>query len=134
MKPDHVTILIGVNDTWRGFDRNDPTTAEQFESNLRAVLERTVDETGAEIVLMMPFIVLGVQASSDVMLPDLEGKRAAVRKLAGEFGATLIDLQQVFDKAIADGIKPSALSADGVHPTDDCGHELIAKTWINTVL
>lgn len=130
LRPDQVTILIGVNDTWRGFDSDDPTTAEQFEANLREIVGRTVKETDAKILLLMPYIVLGSTDWADKMLPDLEGKRAAVKKIAEEFGTELFDLQKLFDDAIAAGTAPSALSADGVHPTEDCGHKVIAEAWI----
>ena len=31
LKPNWVSILIGVNDTWRRFDQNDPTTADAYD-------------------------------------------------------------------------------------------------------
>ncbi len=35
IKPDFLSILIGVNDTWRRYDHNDPTSAEEFENAYR---------------------------------------------------------------------------------------------------
>ena len=37
-KPDVVSILIGINDTWRRYDENDPTTALAYEQNMRGIL------------------------------------------------------------------------------------------------
>jgi len=57
LKPDVVSIMIGINDTWRAFDSDDPTTAEAFEESYRTILERTRDESGAKIVMVEPFVL-----------------------------------------------------------------------------
>ena len=56
LNPDWVSILIGINDTWRRYDSNDPMTVEEFESNYRSLLERTNTETNARLILMEPFV------------------------------------------------------------------------------
>lgn len=40
LKPDWVSILVGVNNTWRRYDHNDPTPDDQFESEYRELLQR----------------------------------------------------------------------------------------------
>ena len=40
LRPDWVSILIGINDTWRRYDRSDPTSTEAFAANYRAILEQ----------------------------------------------------------------------------------------------
>ena len=57
LAPDWVSIMIGINDTWRRYDSNDPTTAEQFESAYRTLLQRVTAETSARIVLCEPFLL-----------------------------------------------------------------------------
>ncbi|MFP3394430.1 GDSL-type esterase/lipase family protein, partial [Brevibacillus sp. SIMBA_076] len=37
--PDVLTIYIGVNDMWRRYDRDDETTAEDFEATIRRFLD-----------------------------------------------------------------------------------------------
>src|SRR5215217_1440945 len=37
LKPDWVSILIGINDTWRRYDGNDPTSTEQYITSYRAI-------------------------------------------------------------------------------------------------
>ena len=49
--------MIGVNDTWRRFDSNDPTSAESYEDSYRTILERTRAEAGAKIAIVEPFVL-----------------------------------------------------------------------------
>ena len=38
LKPDILSILIGINDTWRRYDSSDPTSCEAFENTYREIL------------------------------------------------------------------------------------------------
>lgn len=124
--PDLLTVYIGVNDMWRRFDQDDPTSAEDFEARLRPLLERVVAAHAPRLVLMEPFF-LPVTPEQAAWLDDLDGKRAVVRALAAEFGAELVPLHEVFTAAAAE--HPVAeLAPDGVHPTP-LGSRLIADAW-----
>ncbi|MBN1934484.1 MAG: GDSL family lipase, partial [Anaerolineae bacterium] len=57
LKPNLVSILIGINDTWRRYDRNDPTSAEAFEVSYRAILTQVRDQLGARLVICEPFLL-----------------------------------------------------------------------------
>lgn len=131
LKPDYISLLIGVNDTWRGYDQGDITTAEQYETNMRKLLDRIKNETSAEIILLNPYI-LDVMPDKAEMHPDLVGKQEVVYKLIKEYDVTFIDLQKIFDEMVAGGTLAENLSADGVHPTD-YGHEVIAELWLKAV-
>ena len=130
LAPDWVSIMIGINDTWRRSDSNDPTTAEQFESAYRTLLERVTAETSARIVLCEPFL-LDHPADRLAWRQDLNPKLAIVRGLAGEFGAMLVPLDVVFGD-LRETPRPDYWAADGVHPTL-AGHGLIAQTWLRTI-
>lgn len=39
LKPDILSIMIGINDVWRRYDRNDPTAAEVFLADYRNIME-----------------------------------------------------------------------------------------------
>ena len=132
LKPDYVSLLIGVNDTWRGYDSGDITTAQQYEENMRTLLGRIKNETDAEIILLNPYI-LDVMPDKAAMHPDLVGKQEVVYRLIKEFDVTFIDLQKIFDEMVANGTPAEKLSEDGVHPTD-FGHEVIAEKWVEYVL
>lgn len=127
LKPDYVSILIGINDVWRRYDSNMPTSAEDFEANYRIMLNRIKAETNAEIILMEPFL-LPVREEMNGWYEDLAPKIQIVRKLAREFNAILIPLDGIFASESAKS-SMADVAADGVHPTDK-GHALIAKNWL----
>ncbi len=127
LKPDYVSILIGVNDTWRRYDNNDITPADIFKDRLRKIIELTLEKTPAQIVLLNPFL-LDINEKITLMREDLCLKQEAVAALAKEYGTKFIDLDQIFKDA-AEKRSPDYYAADGVHPTK-AGHTLIAKEWL----
>ena len=127
LKPTVVSILIGINDTWRRYDANDPTDAAAFEKDYRILLEKIRDNLEARVILLEPF-VLHVPADRYAWREDLNPKIDVTRKLAVEFGAELLPLDGLFAQAATQA--PAAYWAnDGVHPTA-AGHGLIAETWL----
>lgn len=130
LRPNVVSIYIGINDTWRRYDRNDPTSAEQFGQQYRELIVRTKEMLDARLVLIEPF-VLPVPEDRKTWREDLDPKIQIVRELAREFGAPLVPLDGLFAQASTRA--PSASwAADGVHPTP-AGHALIANAWLKTV-
>lgn len=114
-KPDIVSILIGINDVWRGFDENDPTTPEQYEQNYRCMLEGIRQQTKAQIVLLEPYAALVPERQSWHI--DMGPKIAVLRRLALEYAAAYVPLDGLL--AAASIRRPPAYwASDGVHPTD----------------
>ncbi len=125
LKPDYVSILIGVNDTWRRYDSNDPTSAKDFESNYRYIIEQTLNNTSAQIIMLEPFLLYDPEDRLN-WRADLDEKIFVCRKLAKEYGIEYIALDGKFaERSIKTPYKHWL--ADGVHPTR-AGHMLIAKT------
>lgn len=115
LKPDLVTILIGVNDSWH---RLEPTfietTHEMLEQNYRAVLE-ALKERNIPVVMMEPF-VMPVERT-DPFRMDLYGKIEVIRKLAREYAIAYIPLDGLAAAdAVANG--PFHLADDGIHPNE----------------
>jgi acyl-CoA thioesterase-1 len=127
LQPTVVSILIGINDVWRRYDRNDPTDAATFERNYRALLEKITQHLKARVILLEPFL-LHVPADRFAWREDLNPKIDVMRKLAVEFGAELLPLDGLFAQA-ATQVTAAYWAADGVHPTA-AGHALIAETWL----
>jgi lysophospholipase L1-like esterase len=128
LKPTVISILIGINDVWRRYDAaKDPTSAETFAQNYRAILEKISSELDARVVLLEPFL-LHVPEDRYTWREDLNPKIDVVRKLAVEFGAELIPLDGLFAK-MATQAPAEYWAADGVHPTA-AGHALIAEAWL----
>lgn len=58
LKPDIVSVLIGINDVWhRHGGEHIATTDEQFALNYRCILERLRRETDAKIVMLAPYLL-----------------------------------------------------------------------------
>ncbi|NIK56073.1 SGNH/GDSL hydrolase family protein [Kribbella shirazensis] len=125
--PSLVSILIGINDTWRRYDEDDPTTPEAFEASYRALL----DPLSCPVVLMEPFL-LPVKDGQEEWREDLDPKLEVVRKLAVEYGAILVPTDvELTQQAASAG--PATLAGDGVHPTA-AGHRALAGLWRRYVL
>lgn len=128
LAPTLVSVMIGVNDMWRRYDDNDPTTAEQFAADYRDILGQLPGRDEMALVLMEPFL-LPVTAEKEKWRDDLDAKIAVVHELAAEFGAVLVPADSFLN-----GLDTPAaeIAADGVHPTE-LGHELLAKLWLDTI-
>ena len=126
-EPAVVSILIGINDTWRRYDEDDPTTAESFETSCRAML----DPLTCPVVLIEPFL-LPVKAGQEEWREDLDPKLEVVRKLAVEYGAILVPADAELNRQ-ASTAGAATLAGDGVHPSA-AGHRAIADLWRRVVL
>jgi len=130
LKPTWVSILIGINDCWRRYDRNDPTSAEAFEADYRYILQQVRDRLNARLILCEPF-VLPVPDDRAAWRVDLDPKIHVVRKLAVEFNAVFLPLDGIFAQAAAKR-EAGFWLPDGVHPSP-AGHALIARAWLKAV-
>ena len=130
LRPAWVSILIGVNDTWRRYDSDAPTPVEAFERDYRAILAAVHDRLKARLIICEPFL-LPVPDDRITWREDLDPKIAAVRRLAREFEAIYVPLDGLFATAAARR-EPAFWLPDGVHPTP-AGHALIAQAWLRAV-
>lgn len=134
MKPDVLTVLIGVNDVSRGGGK--PVALEQWERDYRDLLTRSRKANpDLRIVLLDPFVLrsgrLKPDETWDFWHGEIDKQRRIVTRLAKEFGAVHIKTQDIFDQA-AKEVSPEHWIWDGVHPLPQ-GHELMARSWIEQV-
>ncbi len=127
IQPDFLSILIGINDTWRAFDSNNPTTVEQFEDNYRRLLEDVKNHTHAKILMMEPFVLRDTPAK-DAWRADLDPKIQVVRRLAWEYADGYVPLDGLFAAACMEQ-GPLYWTADGVHPVE-AGAKRIAAAYV----
>ena len=128
LKPDVLSILIGVNDIWHEFGGQNGVAAPKFERIYRDFLNEVRDALPkVRFVLCEPFVLnCGVVAKGWIV--EMDRRRAIVRKLAKESGAIFIPFQAMFDKAVKQA-PPTYWTSDGVHPTI-AGHERMARMWL----
>jgi acyl-CoA thioesterase I len=130
LKPTWLSILIGINDTWRRYDANDPTPVEEYAAHYRAILESVCNQLHPGLIILEPF-VLPVPADRAAWRSDLGPKIEVARTLAREFSAHYVPLDGLFAAAAAK--RPMSFwLPDGVHPSP-AGHALIAQAWLRTV-
>jgi lysophospholipase L1-like esterase len=129
LKPDLLSILIGINDLGHG------VSAPEFERQYDQLLSDTVKALPeVRLVLGEPF---GLRVGRfdndqwDARLADLRQRQAIVAKLAARYHAALVRYQKVFDAA-CDRAPADYWIWDGIHPTYS-GHQLMADEWLRTV-
>lgn len=130
LKPDVVSLLVGVNDADTRFFWGHPTSVERFEADYRDILEQTRNALDARIVLLEPFM-LDIEERPSKMREYLNPLIDVVRKLSKEYNAVLVPLDDIFAQA-AEKREPSFWTDDGIHPTFE-GHALIAQAWLDRV-
>src|SRR6266536_2877872 len=125
LKPDVLSILVGVNDFWHKLDHGYTGTVEDYERQYAALLEETRRALPrVRLIVLEPF-VLRCGAVDDRWFPEFDQRRAAAEQVAQRAGAAFVPLQRVFDD-LARKINPQYWAADGVHPTP-AGHAVIAE-------
>jgi lysophospholipase L1-like esterase len=133
LKPDVLSILIGVNDIWHSLDPrlNYKGTMEIYEHDYHALVERTKKaRPKAKLVICEPF-VLRCGAVTDQWFPEFDQYRAAAKRVAGKHHATFVPFQAMFDVA-AKYAPPEHWAGDGVHPSP-AGAALMAHFWLKAV-
>jgi len=117
LKPDVLSILIGVNDEGRGIP------LDQYEQ----VYEKLISQAKSanpklKLVLCAPFVKPTGKISEGI-----RKRQEVVAKLAQKHGAALVQFQPVFDEA-AKRAPADYWIWDNVHPTYR-GHQLMADEW-----
>jgi len=127
LKPDVLSILIGVNDIWHKLNGQYDGTVEVYEKDYLALVKRTKEALpDVSLVICEPF-ALRCGAVNSTWFPEFDDYRAAAKRVADEAGAVFVPFQEMFDRA-AKLAPPERWAKDGVHPTAD-GAALMAHTW-----
>jgi lysophospholipase L1-like esterase len=132
LKPDLLSILIGVNDTWHEKSRENGVEVERYEQIYRMLLQWTVEKLPeVKLVLCEPFCLRSEVVTED-WVDEIAARGEVVRKLAKEFNAVFVPLQQELSAAAERAGDNLKILRDGVHPTLT-GSQIIADQWLKTV-
>jgi lysophospholipase L1-like esterase len=127
LKPDVLSILIGVNDFWHTLTHGYTGTVQDYEQQYTALLDQTRQALpNVKLIVFEPF-VLKTGAVDDRWFPEFDRRRAAAARVAAHARATFVPLQAIFDKKVRSA-PPAYWAGDGVHPTP-AGHAVIAAEW-----
>ncbi len=131
LKPDVLSILVGVNDFWHTLTGNYNGTVEKYAADYQALIKRTKAALpNVKLVICEPY-VLKTGHVNEKWFPAFDGYRAAAKKVAEEAGAVFVPFQTMFDRATKVA-PPQVWAADGVHPTSD-GAAIMAHWWLRAV-
>lgn len=137
IKPDYVSILIGVNDVWHEIDWKSGVDAKKYEKIYSMLIEEIKDSLPETIIMILePFCLLGTATQNTPEIPNKwecfsteVKKRAEIAKIIAEkYNLKFVSLQYTFDEALKRA-ESSCWLADGVHPTA-MGHRIIADEWL----
>jgi lysophospholipase L1-like esterase len=132
LKPDVLSIMIGVNDFWHKLNGNYNGTIEIYRNDYIALLERTKKALpNVKLVICEPYAVPGVKAVDDKWFPDFYEYQKAAHEIAERFGAIFVPFQKVYDEAIKRA-PASYWTGDGVHAALP-GAQLMAEAWTEVI-
>jgi lysophospholipase L1-like esterase len=132
LKPNVLSILIGVNDFWHTLVNNYKGTIQTYRDDLKTLLDKTKQQfPDLKLIMGEPFAVNGIRSVDDKWFPAFNDYRIAAREIADYYKAVFIPYQSIFDKAqrSAPGVY---WTGDGVHPTL-AGAHLMAHAWLEAV-
>lgn len=132
LKPDWLSVMIGVNDVWRQFDlprqKEIHVSPEVYERTLGELVRKTRPRVRG-LILMAPFYI--EPNRGDAMRARMDQYGAIVKKTAARHRAQFIDTQAAFD-AVLEHMHPNAIAWDRVHP-NITGHAIIARAFLQAI-
>lgn len=133
LRPDVVSILVGVNDVLHELEYSNGVSVQKFEKIYGMLLEEIRESLpNTKILLMEPFVLKGTVTAChyDWFTEEVGTRAKIVQELAEKFGLPFLPLQQDLND-LAKQMPENYWLSDGVHPTINF-HQHIADKWIQT--
>lgn len=132
LKPDWLSVCIGINDVWRQFDSpympHTHVYIDEYRETLDSLIAGTKDKVKG-IILMTPYFM--EPNKEDAMRAAMDKYGAAVKEIAEKYGTYFVDLQAVFDDYLQYH-HSTFLNWDRVHPTG-ISSMLIARAFLKAI-
>ena len=131
LKPDVLSIHIGINDVWHEVEMQNGVDAEKFEKIYDMLLSEIKEALpDIKIILLGAFVTKGraTEKAWDYFETEAKKRAESAKRIAEKHGCVFVDLQSEFDKATQRHPEPYWTN-EGVHPTE-AGHELIKRAWM----
>lgn len=129
LKPEWVSICIGINDVWRQFDCpaivDSHVYPNEYEANVETMIEMLKGRVKG-IFLMTPYYMESNE--KDLMRSRMDEYGRICKKLAEKHGCIFIDLQEVFNEYFVHR-HSSYIAWDRVHP-NQIGATIIARAFL----
>lgn len=131
LKPDVVSILIGVNDHWHTVDDHQyEGNPSIYQKDYLDLLEKTkAHNPNVKLIIGEPFVLLeGTKVLPADWNPIFKEYQEIAASVARQFDAVFVPYQQIFDKAL-NRAPVSYWAPDGIHPSM-AGAKLMADAWV----
>lgn len=131
LKPDIMSILIGVNDVWHELTRSNGVSAEKYEAVYDMLIEEVKQALpDIQIMILEPFLLKGsaTEEKWEIFRSEVEKRAASAKRISQKHGLSFVPLMEQFDMA-ARNTPDGYWILDGVHPSA-AGHELIKREWL----
>lgn len=131
LKPDYMSILIGVNDVWHEFGAKNGVEAEKFEKIYSMLIEEIKEALpDIKIMIMEPFVLegTGTEEHIDEFKAEVAKRAAAAKRIAEKYSLSFMSLQEDLNELTKKAPNDYWL-ADGVHPQITF-HQYIADKWV----
>lgn len=133
LQPDWVSIMIGINDVWRQFDRPYQKGAgvplKEYKETLEELIVQTKPLLSGGLILVTPYYIESNKA--DPMRKCMDEFGACVKSLAKKHKTIFVDTQAAFDKTLKHTYSAS-IAKDRVHPITS-GHTIIANAFLRAI-
>ena len=132
LKPDWLSLMIGINDVWRQFDMPyAPMThvyIDEFEANLKQLVGQT-RQLVKGFTLMTPYVVEGMK--NEPFRATMDKYSAVVRKIAQRNDCVLVDTQAAYDEVLQHA-HSQRFAWDRIHP-NQIGAMVAARAWLKAM-
>ena len=137
LKPDYMSLLIGVNDVWHEISRNNGVDAEKFYKIYCMLIEEIKQALpNIKIMILEPFCLRASATDNTEEQPnkwetfssEVKLRAEKAKAVAEKYNLKFIPLQEKFD-LISKNTENNYWLSDGVHPTA-AGHNLLKEEWL----
>lgn len=131
LKPDYMSILIGINDVWHEVNMQNGIDTKRYEMYYNMLIEEVKEALpDIKIMILEPFVLKAeaTQENWEVFRTGAEEKAAAAKRVAQKNNLVFVPLMEKFREAEKNAPADYWIM-DGVHPSA-MGHEIIKREWL----
>lgn len=129
LKPDWVSICIGINDVWRQFDSpailDSHVLPDEYEKNLEEMILKVKDNVKGMFILS-PYIIEANH--EDMMRKRIDEYVEICKKLADKYNCVFVDFQKMYEDYCKTR-HSSYIAWDRIHP-NQVGSTLMAREFL----
>ncbi len=131
LKPDYMSLLIGINDVWHELASQNGVDAEKFEKIYDMLISEIKEALpNIKLIILEPFVLKAsvTEAKWDYYQKETKLRGDVSKRIAEKYNLPFVALQDKFDDAMKLYNDAFYWTKDGVHPTP-AGHQIICDEW-----